>query len=294
MTHEVVVGFDGSETAAAAVAWAAAEASARRARLRLLHAFLPPVGGVGLGYGTLLPAGAIDTLRDSAQEHLAAEAAKVAAEHPGLDVASTVLVGNPASALLEEAETADLVVVGSRGLGGFRGLLVGSTGTQVAAHAECPVVVVRGSAPPDADAVVVGVDGSEHSVDALRFAFAHADRHGLGITAVHAWDVPTYDVLAAPTGPPPASIDELTDDAMRETAEALAGFRADYPSVDVTEVVVKAPTVNALLEAARGAALIVVGSRGRGEFLGALLGSVSQGVVSRAEIPVAVVGGARR
>jgi nucleotide-binding universal stress UspA family protein len=107
---------------------------------------------------------------------------------------------------------------------------------------------------------------------------------------VHAWEIPAYDVLAAPSGPPPIDLEELAASEERAFAESLAGLRERHPDVVVEQAIVKAPSVRAILEASDDAALIVLGSRGHGEFLGAVLGSVSQGVLHRAKVPVAVIG----
>ena len=108
--------------------------------------------------------------------------------------------------------------------------------------------------------------------------------------AVHAWEVPAYDVIAAPSGPPPFDVEELEGAEHRAFAESLAGQRERHPGVTVEEVVAKGSSARAILAASDDAALIALGTRGRGEFLGALLGSVSQGVLHRAKVPVAVIG----
>jgi nucleotide-binding universal stress UspA family protein len=287
---EIIVGFDGSDHARTALDFAAKEALNRRLPIRLVQAFTPPMGGAGLGYGTVLPADALDTMRDAIAGQLQEAADEYHALFPDLQISTTVVVGNSTAALMEEAKDAALLVVGSRGLGGFRGLLLGSTGVQVAAHARCPVAVVRGTAQASANTVVVGLDGSDLSQSALEWAFDFASRHGHRLLALHAWTVPSFDLLATPAGPGPADISELTDEEMRSTAESLAGFRTDYPDVSVDEVVIKESPIKALLAHSDEAVAIVVGTHGRGEVMGAVLGSVSQGVLHKAKIPVVVVG----
>jgi nucleotide-binding universal stress UspA family protein len=191
--------------------------------------------------------------------------------------------------MLEASEAADLVVVGSRGRGGFTGLLLGSVGAQVAAHSACPVAVIRQLAPDGASTIVVGIDGSPAAEAALAFAFDEASRHGWSITAVHAWDVPAYDLLIVPNGPVPVPLTDVADDEVRLTAEVLAGFRDDYPDVDVQEHLVRSPAVQALLTASTDTAMIVVGTHGHGPAMGALLGSVSNGLLHKATVPVVVV-----
>lgn len=283
----VVVGFDGSDAARAALAWAASDAASRGLPLHLVHGVTPPVPSSGMSYAVPVDLDVVDALRSGAQELLDTTAAGL--EPVGVTVTTEVAVGSATTVLLDAAEDAALVVVGSRGLGGFRGLLLGSVGVQVATHAPCPVVVVRTGDVHADGPVVVGLDGSPLGHAALAFAFEHASRRGLRLVVVHAWEIPAYDLLAAPAGPPPVSLTDLSDTEVRLAAEALAGFGERYPDVEVEERLVKGPAARTLLEAAADASLLVVGSRGRGELVGALLGSVSHAVLHHAEVPVAVV-----
>ena len=228
-------------------------------------------------------------MQDSADASLLEMVAALTAVHPQLDVQHKVLVASPSAALIEASSDATLLVVGSRGLGGFRGLILGSVGVQVATHSQCPTVVLRGEPSPSADCVVVGIDNSPLSAPALEFAFDFASRHGLRLLAVHAWDISTHDVLGTTATMPVPNLQELGADEERMASEALAGFRGSYPDVDVEEHLIKGNTAKAIVEAGKNAALIVVGSRGRGELAGAVLGSVSQSVLHKAKIPVAVV-----
>jgi nucleotide-binding universal stress UspA family protein len=283
-----VVGYDGSEHAGIAVDWAAAEAVSRGVPLTVSAATTVPLEGMRFG-GSLLSPDAIDALLERLQAAAQTRAEETRQANPGLEVVVKVALGSPASVLIEASANADLIVVGSRGMGGFRGLLVGSVGVQVASNSTCPAVVVRKEPAPTASTVVVGVDGSELSLAALDFAFAMADRRGWRVLAVHAWEIPAYDVLAAPSGPPPADLEDFSAGEERAFAESLAGLRERYPSVEVEQRVIKGQSVRAILDASDDAALIVLGTRGRGEFLGAVLGSVSQGVLHRAKVPVAVI-----
>lgn len=284
-TGRVVVGVDGSDVAARAAAWAAEAASIRGRGLTLVSALLPPVTAGGLGIGLPPSLDLVDQLEQHAHEQLAALASTLV----GIDVRTQVRIGAPSAVLLEASETAAMIVMGSRGRGGFRGLLLGSVGAQVAAHAECPVAVIRSLAPADANAVVVGIDGSPAAEAALAFGFDEASRRQWRVVAVHAWDVPAYDLLIVPNGPVPVPLTDVADDEIRLAAEVLAGFRADYPEVDVEERLVRSPAVAALTQATPDAGLIVVGTHGHGPAMGALLGSVSNGVLHKATVPVVVV-----
>ena len=281
----IVVGMDGSEPARRAALWAAREATARGRGLTLVHSVLPPTAGSAFGPGFPIGLDVMNDLEAAVREELENEAATL----PATDVLTHVEIGSPSGVLLAASETAAMLVLGSRGHGGFRGLLLGSVGAQVAAHAECPVVVVRELPPADARRIVVGVDGSAASDAAIAVAFDMASRHGWSVTAVHAWEVPAYDLLVIPDGPIPVPLTDVVDDEVRLAAEVLAGFQAEYPDVEVEQRLVRAAPVQALLEAADGAAMIAVGTRGHGQVVGALLGSVSHAVLHKAHVPVVVV-----
>lgn len=137
----VVVGIDGSKGAHRALEWAVHEAEVRGARLLVIHTwFYPYVGSPA--FVQVDPA----LLREGAQELLDHAVAQVRAGHPDLDVTGSLLEGSAAHALVEAGQEADLVVVGSRGHGGFAGLLLGSVSQQCVHHATCPVVVVPAGA----------------------------------------------------------------------------------------------------------------------------------------------------
>jgi nucleotide-binding universal stress UspA family protein len=287
--HVIAVGYDGSPPARRALRWALDEATTRHLPVHLVHAVVPPVPTSALGYAVPVDLDLIEQLREGAGRVLVTAAEEAALTHPGVTVSPQVAIGNPSAVLVDVSQEAVLVVVGSRGRGGFRGLLLGSVGIQVASHSRCPVVILREEPPAGGRQVVVGVDGSPLSRAALSFGFDHASRHGLRLLAVHAWEPPTYELLAAPVGPPPVSLRDITDDEIRLTTEAISGFGEQYPDVEVEELIVEGSPSRVLLDAQDGCALLVVGSRGRGELLGAMLGSASQAVAHRARVPVAVV-----
>lgn len=284
----IVVGYDGSDQAQAAVDWAAAEARQRRLPLTIVHAVLPPVNASAFGPGLPVPLDALDEVMGHARRELDTLATR--SELTGLEIAIQVEIGSAAGVLIEASQTAAMVVLGSRGRGGFAGLLLGSTGDQVAAHAQCPAVIVRGAQPAHAKAVVVGVDGSPIGDQALHFAFATASERGWTIIAVHAWEVPTYDLITIPGAPVPVAMRDIGDDEVRLVSEALAGLRADYPEVEVVERVVRAAAATAIIDAVDpSVGMIVVGSGGHGQLAGIVLGSTSRAVLHRASLPVVVV-----
>lgn len=285
----VVVGVDGSEASRTAVTWAASEAALRRRPLRIVHAFVWPLLGVPLGPS---PSGPQDAgLRNEANGFVDDAVAYARSLEPDVDASGEVLVGMATPTLVAESKLADLVVVGHRGLGGFSGLLVGSVGVGTAAHAHCPVVVVRRRDRGQDAAighVVVGVDGSPESELAIAFAFEEASRRGLGLTAVHAWTAPT-SVAPGEMLPLIYDVDLIDQEETRLLAELLAGWREKYPDVHVQQHVTHARATRTLVEESETAELVVVGSRGRGGIRGLLLGSVSQTLVYHASCPVAIV-----
>lgn len=281
----IVVGMDGSTSAQRAAQWAAKEATVRGRGLTLAYAVIPVVSGGAFGVGMPPRLDLIDDMRTSAT----AELTRLAADLDCPDVLVHVEVGTASGLLLMASDTAEMIVLGSRGHGGFTGLLLGSVGTQVASHANCPVVILRDSSRTDARDVVVGIDGSPHSLAALEFAFNEASRRGWDLIAVHAWDVPSYDLILSADGPIPFPLENVADDEVRLAAEVLAGFVEQYPDVKVSERLVRSPAVQALLDNATNAALIVLGTRGRNALMDALLGSVSNGVLHKAKVPVAII-----
>lgn len=286
----IVAGVDGSTSALHAVRWAAREAAQRGAPLRLVHvcALVPrgypdPVvhvsdyADVVVGQGRRWLAEATDAARTVCDI---------------LDVGTDLRDGMTATVLMGESATARMVVLGSRGLGGFAELLVGSISVALAAHAHCPVVVARSSTvdspPPVTGPVVVGVDGSPLSEAAIAFAFETAAARDVPLLAVHTW----LDINLAETWIPlPSIVDwgEVHASEERLLAERLAGWQEKYPTVEVHRVVTKDRPARALLRRAEDAQLVVVGSRGRGGLTGLGLGSVSQTLLHKALCPVAVI-----
>jgi nucleotide-binding universal stress UspA family protein len=290
----VVVGVDGSEASRRAVSLAVRVAKARARPLRLVHAFVWPQAHIPLGP----PEGGpnVGGLRNQAERIIADAQALVGELNrsspdgvAGLAVTADVVTGGPAAVLLAEAETAAMLVLGHRGLGGFTGLLVGSVAVQVCAHAPCPVLVARGRADAGgADHVLVGVDGSPAGQATLAFAFEEASWRGVGLTALHAY---RYPVSGEPGDMLPLVYDEdqLLVEESEVLSEALAGWSDRYPDVAVTSTVVRDRPAHALVHASEQAGLAVVGSRGHGGFAGLLLGSVSQAMLHHAACPVAIV-----
>ena len=275
-----IVGVDGSSNSADALRWAHREAQIRGASVTALLAWnfldqyhLDPEKTFDPDYGDAHARRALDAAVERALGDRAGE------------VEREVVCDLPATALLDASKDADLLVVGARGLGSFRGLVLGSVSQRCLEHAGCPVMVVHGPPAEGAERgrVVVGVDGSEHAATALGWAVEEARLRGASLEVVHAWEVPyaaefTFvgDAYDAAQRSAAAVVEEMLD---------AAGLVPD----DVVCTVVHGSPVITLTEAAAGADLVVVGSRGRGGFAGLLLGSVSHQVARHAESPVVVV-----
>ena len=141
--NRIVVGIDGSPPSGQALRWAAAEAKLRGAALRVVHTWAFPYIVAGPGLDPTLDARMIEDVRRKAEELVEHELSVLGDEAAGVDIERVVVDGAPAPTLIEAAEGSDLLVVGSRGHGGFAGLLLGSVSQQCAHHAPCPVVIVR-------------------------------------------------------------------------------------------------------------------------------------------------------
>ncbi|MFI7416285.1 universal stress protein [Nonomuraea sp. NPDC049684] len=272
MSTHIVVGVDGSVPATGAVEWAAADARRRGLDLRLVHVGPQWLHEVDPGHCARLLEEAADRARALAGD---------------VKVTTELLSGNVAGELIRESATAAGVVLGSRGLGGFAGMTVGSVSLAVAGHASGPVVVVRAPAPAtEHGRVVVGYDGSQDAHAAMEYAVEQARARGARLHVVSAWQMPVFSPYAV-------TYNSLIQDLMREETgaarERVVPWREANPDLVITDEQPCAHPVTALTQVAGSADLVVVGSRGRGGFASAVLGSVSHGVLHHVTCPVAVV-----
>ncbi|MEV4702994.1 universal stress protein [Actinoplanes sp. NPDC049316] len=280
----VVVGVDAPAHSRGTVEIAAAEAARRHRPLRIVHALHWPKLPVPMPPG--MTEGVPETAQQEARAWLAEAAETAAKVAPGVPVTTELAAGRPATVLTDESRHADLVVVGERGTGG---MLVGSVALHLAAHAACPVLVVRGE-PRSIGPVVVGIDGSPNSVPALEVALEEASLRGTSLVALHAWSGNDWTELNSKL---PMTYEFWSGDAQEERvlAEALAGVGERYPDVPVRRQVVRGDPGVLLSQWSRCAQLVVVGDRGHGAVTGLVLGSVSQHLMFHADCPTTVVRG---
>jgi nucleotide-binding universal stress UspA family protein len=275
----VVVGVDGSTTGDAALGWAAHYAAARHRPLLLVHGAGEDRTGSDLFGHPGSPQAAARQVIDRALDRV---------KDLGLlvDVEVSAPARDPREALLDCAAKASMLVVGTRGLGPVGMLLLGAVSAAVAAHASCPVAVVRPDQAEDVGVrhVVVGTDGGPASTAALELAFDLASTEGRPLDVVHSWA--GHDVFVDLESDGQRL--EHMEEHKRMLAEALAGCAEKYPDVVVERHLPETSATETLLSLSGTASAVVVGSRGR-TGPRALLSSVSRDLVERAACTVIVV-----
>ncbi|MFD7867170.1 universal stress protein [Streptomyces sp. NPDC059783] len=288
MTRHAAVGVDGSAESAAAVDWAAREAWLREIPLLLVHVTETPAGPE-------TPVDFARAQRDRAEHVLRDAADRALGRHPGLEITTRTAQGRAAEALTAAADDAEVMVLGSRGLGRAAGFLTGSASLPVVAASRRPVVLVRarsaaetapqpGGTEPD---IVLGLD-IRHPCDPLiAFAFGASSRTGARLRVVHSWSQPAAYGYAAITDPGIGI--ELEQRVAEGLADMVGPWRSRFTEVAVTESVVNGPPAAELLHASRGAALLVVGRRDRATSSASHLGHVAQAALHHCDAPVAVV-----
>jgi nucleotide-binding universal stress UspA family protein len=270
----IVTATDGSEESLRAVEWAAGEATLRAAPLRIVSAAsLPPVTtGLQVRPERDDMADFVRSERDAALDAAASWAARVA---PGLVIVTDPVDGPPAQAVAESGSGASMLVVGSRGAGAFTALQLGSVSRYAAAHAPCPVVVIRDLLPVVSRLVGVGVEDLDDCAGPLAFAFEEASLREAAVLAIHAW-----------AGPGPAATVAATAGA--RLAELMGSWADKYPGVPVSQQVVPGHPARALIGLSAHADLGVMGRHG-GHPGPHGPGPVRHAVLSHAHSPVAVI-----
>ncbi|WP_370893758.1 universal stress protein [Janibacter sp. GXQ6167] len=286
----VIAAVDGSARDTAVIQWAVEEAISLAAPLHVIGAVdartsLSPRGDMGV-----VSAVVIEQLEAGTQEIIDRACERAESQAGGrISVTHEVTVGSPAQAVLTAASNdAQRIVVGISRKSAAARTFLGTVSAPIVQHAPCPVVLVPAEYGAGDGRIVVGVDGSAHSQDAISFALARATRTGGEVTLVTTWWA-EFEGGVVVTEPGSPEWDKV-EARYRELAEQTAAApRATYPGVPVRFDVCRGGAAATLTEVAEGAELLVVGSRGRGGFKGLLLGSVSQKVLQSAPCPVAVL-----
>ncbi|MCT9108619.1 universal stress protein [Streptomyces mirabilis] len=290
MPRTVTVGLDGSPESRAAADWAAREAKLRGLPLKLVNVWEPvpePIAQAPL----LGP----ETHQHWSEQIPREAAEKLRAAHPEVDVLIKQVTGRPAEVLTDAAKDAEPLVLGSRGLSGVGGFMVGSVGLAVVAHAECPVVLVRAegdtsgtdSTVPPSGPVVLGLDTRAPDDTLIGFAFEAAVLRGASLRVVHGWNEPPYIAYGMP---PDLELNaQLGVEEAVAVSEVLRPWRQKFPAVDVIEDSLSGKAANHLVDASAEASLVVVGRRIRRSPVGSHIGPVTHAVLHHATAPVAVV-----
>jgi nucleotide-binding universal stress UspA family protein len=290
--NRILVGVDGSEGSDRALRWAVRTAVAWRASLQVIGVYADAHTTVAVPLYGVVSGDAV--LREPTEEVVQEAARHVAELAPDLPITACAVPGRAVAKLAECARDATMIVVGSRELKAVGSAVLGSVSCGVVTKSEVPVVVVRGAGTDagavdssgrwrPAGAVVAGIDVGSNPDAVLRFAFEHASRVGIDLHLVTCAHLPEY--IPEYWGPPP---DPRTKVEIQQ-AEALAGWRQEYPDVPVSSSVIAAHATEGLLEESAEQALLIVGAHTHHPVLGSLLGSVSQGVLHHARCPVAVI-----
>lgn len=275
----IIVGTDGSPSAGRAVEWAAAEAARRGCPLHIVHA-------VRTGKHRLAITPDLWSAKALAEagQPILRHAAELATKTADVTITSELAYDSPVSALRGQAGHAAEIVVGHRGLGGFTGLLLGSTGLKIAGRTPCPAVIIRGGTGGNRDEVLAGVD-PEDAAHVLDYAFRRAAERGSTLRAVHVWLIP-------PTvfnGAHPAAVRQALATAHERLTATVAPYRSRFPQVNVIEEAPPGHPVEKLIECSARADLLVVGAAHHGAGPFGSVGSVSHGVIHHADSPVAIV-----
>ncbi|HSK34298.1 MAG TPA: universal stress protein [Propionicimonas sp.] len=281
MTGRIVVGLDGSANSSAAVRWALREVRLRGADLEAVTAF-----------GAFAPDGLPDRDKLRTDKEVADACARMQREQladlprDGVTVMTSTALGDAAETLVAASAGASMLVVGARGRGGVSGLLLGSVSLSCVHLATCPVTVVPAyvEKPPQGAPVVVGVKDAARGAAALALGIEEARLRGTHVVALHAvhWQ-PLGTELIRP------STDRLVEWGTLLLAPVVAAAQGGRPDVFVQQLVVPGHPVEVLDQQARGADLLVVGSRRQGRLAGMLLGSVSLHLLTHAHRPITVI-----
>jgi nucleotide-binding universal stress UspA family protein len=280
--RRIIVGYEKSAAAKAAVGWALDEAARTGATVDFLYAIEWPTWASASDTMSTPPSRPDNDFDHAVKSMLDDVVVNAKRTHPGVRTNVVVTNDGAAHTLIEHSTDAGLVVLGSHGHSAVFGLL-GSVSIAVSSHARAPVVVVRGKQQTTGP-VVVGVDESSAARPALIFAAGQAQSRKAPLRVIRAW-TPVGGIWEDS----PIVTASVTPEERREFDELVAELSQEYPDLEISgEAVVEHPAA-ALTDASTAAQLVVVGTRGRGAVRGILLGSVSQHLLRHAAVPVAVV-----
>jgi nucleotide-binding universal stress UspA family protein len=278
----IVVGVDGSEQSDRAVRYAVTEARRRDTGITLVHAVHETAP-----MAAMLPLYSVESFAEVGRRLVDDAERLVGDVDPGIEVGTSVKGGSRVGVIVDAGEHASVIVLGHRSRSLASRVLTSSTTTGVAARAHCPVVSVPDNWVPGGNRgrVVVGIDESDASHDAVDLAFGEARRRDAELVVLHAWRLPTaYDDISYAR----VAVDEWMRSAGEEMEKVLAPFREAYPDVEVEVALRHEYAGPALVEATKDADLIVVGRRGHGAPYGIYLGSLARMLIREGHCPVEV------
>ena len=285
-SDSIIVGVDESALAGQAVRWAAEQAVLEGRPVRLVRAVMPvPMGRSD--HAAVVQPGTFTSLRLHSEALLRQAHEQVHRVAPGVEVDEQLEVATARDLLLDVAEDAHLIVLGSRGRGPVLTHLFGSVGVGVVRRARCPVVVHRPGHPGRVrDGVVVAVDATEDAVPVLEFAFRQASLRRLPLRVVHYVMDPRSALVGVPMV---GDLSQQLQQSELVLSEAMAGLGERYPDVRTTVSTTPGLAAHDIVTAATRADLVVVGTHQRPAADRLLVGSVSTAVLEHASCPVAVV-----
>ncbi|WP_314245531.1 universal stress protein [Streptomyces kutzneri] len=277
----VVVGVDGSEPARWAAFWAAAEAARRECPLHIVH------GSDTDGRVLYVSAKSIEHVRQAGRELLDATVVAVTERFPGLQVNAVFSRRAPVPSLHQAAGPDGTIVVGSRGLGGFSSLMLGSVGLKVAAGAKTPVIIVRGTENGAGTGAVLAAVRDEHDLDCARYAAREAQIREGSLRLLHVWNIlqSVGEVVTLLD-----DVEEIANEQVHHLNAVADRVRQEFPDLAVQGDAEKSTSVAAVLvEASRRADLLVMGGRRSPSYLGPTLGRVTHSLVHHAHCPVELI-----
>lgn len=288
MRPTIVIGYDHTPSSERALIQAGREAAWWGAAVTVVHVFHRVPVTTPMAY---VPASVEQSLKTVAEETVNAGVHFLNRRYPGMAVAAKVVAGPAGDALAETARSADLLVLGNRGRGGFSGLLLGSVSVRALSLASCPTMIVRGRLREPVDEVVLAFDVEDPAAEVVDFAFAEAARRGARLRVLNAWDL---DWAAAGRAETDEEVERAKQQAVADVRTAMERLLnpalARYPELRLEIEVADGPPSAVLTAATRQADLIVAGAHGRGDrHPGMRFGPVAQTLLHHADCPVVVV-----